>query len=265
MRRVAVRAARREAAYDVRRMAKAKPDNGRDQSLAEIAYTNLLGAIHSGRFRAGDRMREADLATWLGISRTPVRDALKRLEGDGLVSAAPRRGLVVSELEQQQVSELYAVRDVLEGLAGRLAAQHASTAEIGAMRDLLERQARTRTDDVAALARLNGLFHDVIYRATHNRYLISILDGFESSLRLLPGTTYVAPGRAADAFKQHREMVEAIESRARERAEEVARLHIRAAERIRLQIISGALEMTVRPAEPPTRRRADASAARRRN
>src|SRR4029078_12753943 len=91
---------------------------------------------------------EADLAEWLGISRTPIRDALKRLEGDGLVSGAPRRGLVVSQLEQHQVSELYAVRDVMEGLAGRLAAQHASPAEIGAMRDLLGRPAHTRSEGV---------------------------------------------------------------------------------------------------------------------
>src|SRR5204863_3445956 len=88
---------------------RARPSNG-DRSLAETAYTSLRQAIHTGRYRPGDRMREAELALWLGISRTPVRDALKKLEGDGLVSAAPRRGLVVTQLEQEQVSELYAVR-----------------------------------------------------------------------------------------------------------------------------------------------------------
>jgi DNA-binding GntR family transcriptional regulator len=241
-----------------------RSENGRDHSLAEIAYAKLRGAIDAGRFRAGDRMREADLASWLGISRTPVRDALKRLESDGLVSAAPRRGLVVAQLEQQQVSELYAVRDVLEGLAGRLAAQHASSAEIGAMRDLLERQARTHSDDSAALARLNRLFHEVIYRATHNRYLINTLDGFESSLALLPGTTYVAPGRPSEALKQHGELVDAIEAHDRERAEEVARRHVRAAERIRLQLISGALDPSA-PVASPRARRAAAKGNRRRS
>ena len=217
-------------------------DGGRSESLADVAYARLRGAIEGGRYRAGDRMREADLASWLGISRTPVRDALKRLESEGLVAAAPRRGLIISQLEQQQVSELYAVRDVLEGLAGRLAAQHASVAEIGAMRDLLERQARAHAEDYAALARLNRLFHDVIYRATHNRYLISTLDGFEGSLALLSGTTYVAPGRAKTALKEHGELVDAIEGRENNLAEEVARRHVRAAERIRLQLISGALD-----------------------
>src|SRR5688572_11133326 len=143
-------------------MAKRSETNG---SRSDVAYTTLRGAIHSGRFHAGDRMREADLAQWLGISWTPVRDALKRLESDGLLSAASRRGLVVAELDQQQVSELYAVRDVLEGLAGRLAAQHATPAEIAAMRELIERQARSRKDDLPGLARLIRLFHEVIYRA----------------------------------------------------------------------------------------------------
>ena len=225
-----------------RRVPNPKRENGRDHSRAEVAYATLRNAIHSGRYRAGDRMREADLAGSLGISRTPVRDALKRLEADGLLSAAPRRGLIVSELEQQQVSEVYAVRDVLEGLAGRLAAQHASEAEIAALRELLARQARTRVDDGAALARLNRRFHEVVYRATHNRYLISILDGFESTLALLPGTTYVAPGRAAVALKQHRELIDAIEKHDGGRAEDVARVHIRGAERIRLAMISGAID-----------------------
>lgn len=239
-------------------------DNGRAESLADVAYARLRGAIEGGRFRAGDRMREADLASWLGISRTPIRDALKRLESEGMVAAAPRRGLVISQLEQQQVSELYAVRDVLEGLAGRLAAQHASTAEIGAMRDLLERQGRTHDDDYAALARLNRLFHDVIYRATHNRYLINTLDGFESSLALLSGTTYVAPGRPKTALKEHGDLVSAIEARNRDLAEEVASKHVRAAERIRLQLISGALDAPPAAERSRPRERAAGKQSRRR-
>lgn len=209
-------------------------------SRAELAYSKLRAEIHSGRYGAGQRMREADLAERLGISRTPVRDALKRLESDGLLTAAPRRGLAVAALDQQQVSEIYAVRDVLEGLAGQLAAQHASTAEILALRDLIERQRRTRTGDVAALARLNRQFHEVTYRAARNRYLMEVLGSFESSLALLPGTTYVAPGRAENALRQHVAIVDAIEKRDAERAQALARQHVRDAERIRLLMISGA-------------------------
>lgn len=231
----------------------------RNGSRSDIAYSTLRAAIHSGRFRPGERMREADLATWLGISRTPVRDALKRLESDGLLVAAPRRGLIIAQLDQQQVSELYAVRDVLEGLAGRLAAQHATSAEIGAMRELIERQARTRRDDTAALARLNGLFHDVVYRAARNRYLIDVHDGFESSLALLPGTTYMAPERPVSALREHTRLVDAIERRDTEKAEAIARGHIRAGERIRLLMISGGTDALRRAGAPRARQSARSS------
>jgi DNA-binding GntR family transcriptional regulator len=216
-------------------------------SRADVAYTNLRAAIHAGRFRAGDRIREADIADWLAISRTPVRDALKRLESDGLLTSAPRRGLVVAELDQQQVSELYAVRDVLEGLAARFAAQHATPAEIAAMRELLDRQARTQKDDLPGLARLNQLFHEIVSRAARNRYLVSVLDTFESSLALLPGTTYSAPGRAASALLEHTELVDAIEKHDADRAEHIARQHMRAAERIRQLMISGGGELFAGP------------------
>jgi DNA-binding GntR family transcriptional regulator len=204
-----------------------------------LAYAHIRAAIQNGRLRAGDRLSEADVAGWLGVSRTPVRDALKRLESEGLLSSARRRGLVVAELDQQQVTELYAVRDVLEGLAGGLAAKHATSAEIAAMRELLERQARTHADDLPALARLNQLFHDVVCRAARNRYLTNLLDTLESSLALLPGTTYSAPGRAATALREHTTLVDAVERHDQDRAQHVARQHMRAAEGIRLRMISG--------------------------
>ncbi len=234
-------------------MPRRRGDDKNGASRSELAYSNLKAAIHSGRFRAGDRMREAELATMLGISRTPIRDALKRLEANGLLTAAPRRGLIVAELVQEQVTELYAVRDVLEGLAARLAAQHASPAEIAAMRDLLDRQARTKPDDSPGLARLNRLFHDVVYRAARNRYLVDVLDSFESALALLPGTTYVAPGRAASALKEHAAMVAAIGRREPDAAGRFARSHMRAAEKIRVLMISAGVEHV---ADAPKSRRA---------
>lgn len=238
---------------------KVRRETSRDgASRAELAYTNLRAAIHGGRFGPGERVRETDIAEWLGVSRTPVRDALKRLESDGMLTSAPRRGLIVAQLDQQQVSELYAVRDLLEGLAGRLAAEHATAAEIAAMRDLLERQVRTRDDDTAGLARLNQLFHEVVSRAARNRYLSNVLDSFESSLALLPGTTYSAPGRSATALKEHTEIVNAIERRDPARAEHVAREHMRAAERIRQLMISGGDLSHIaapRPARPAAKHR----------
>lgn len=183
-------------------------------------------------------MREADIARWLGVSRTPVRDALGRLESDGLLTSSPRRGFVVVELDLQQVSEIYDVRDVLEGLAARLAAQNVASVEIAAMRDLLQRQARTHASDIPSLVRLNQLFHDAVSRAARNAYLSNVLDSFQTSLVLLRGTTYTAPGRATAALLEHGQIVDAIERRDADRAEQLARAHMRAAERLRQSLVS---------------------------
>jgi DNA-binding GntR family transcriptional regulator len=207
-------------------------------SRAETAYRRLKTAIESREFRPGQRMREAEIAAWLGISRTPVRDALKQLESDGLLVSAPRRGLAVAELDQQQVSEIYALREILEGLAARLAARHASGAEVATLRDLVDRQAASTDADPETLAQLNRHFHQLIYRATRNRYLLGVLQSLESSLALLPGTTYSAPGRGVEALDEHRAILEAIEQHDDDRAEATARTHIQAAERIRLRMLA---------------------------
>ena len=222
---------------------KARP-NG-ERSLSESAYLSLRQAINSGRFRPGDRMREAEIALWLRISRTPVRDALQRLEADGLVTAAPRRGLVVTQIEPGQVSELYAVREVLEGLAGRLAAQHASPSEIEAMHELLRRQARLGRDD-AALAKLNTTFRDLVHRATHNRFLISALETFEAAVAVLPSPAFASTGHSAASLKDHTDLLRAIERRDADRAADLSAAHMRAMARLQLLQLSEGEEEPVR-------------------
>lgn len=212
---------------------------GTSSSRAEQAYDALRRGITNGTYRAGDRMREADLADQLGISRTPVREALRRLEADGMVtSAVHHSGLVVSTLDQQQVTEIYAVREVLEGLAARLAAMHASEAEIASMYDLLDAQKLAPTGEIRQLAELNDRFHHVIYSGARNRYLTAVLQSFESSLALLPGTTYAVAGRADSALAEHHDLVSAIAAHDPEAAESAARKHFRTAERLRLSMLN---------------------------
>jgi DNA-binding GntR family transcriptional regulator len=201
-------------------------------------------------------MREADLAERLGISRTPVREALRRLEAEGLLTGAHRHsGLVVSTLDQQQVSEIYAIRDVLEGLAARLAATHATDAEIATMGDLLEAQRELPADEVQELAELNEIFHRVIYAGARNRYLTSVLQSFEGALALLPGTTYSATGRADTALSEHAALVDAIANHDADKAERIAREHIREAERLRLMMLTKRPQPTTPNASTRRRRR----------
>lgn len=196
-----------------------------DISRAEHAYRRLLEGIRAGEFRPGQRLREIDLATRLGVSRTPVREAIRRLASEGLVELAPGRGVMIIELTRQQVRELYFLRSTLEGAAARAAAQHASESEIAAFRATLRQMAAWR-EDPAQIARLNRDFHRLIHDAAHNRYLARALSQLSDSLALLPGTTFQASGRPELAEIEHAALLHAIENRDAERAEKCAREHI---------------------------------------
>jgi DNA-binding GntR family transcriptional regulator len=210
-----------------------------DGSRADKAHSQLKAAIRSRKFLPGQRMREVELAEWLGVSRTPVREALSRLQTEGLVTPGPRdNGLVIATLDGHQVSELYAVRASLEGLAARLSAIHATAGEFEAMRAIVARQASAPENDPQGLAHLNTNFHSVLYRGAHNRYLLELLKSVECTLALLPGTTFSAQGRPESALREHVEIVEAVTARDPDRAEEAARAHIRTAELVRQKMIA---------------------------
>ncbi len=203
---------------------------------AEDAYQCLRDRILEGQIKPGERLREAVLAEEFGVSRTPVREALLRLKNDSLVVHEPNRGMIVSSLDYQAVTELYLVREVLEGTAASLAAQHASDAEIEALADLLASQ-KKQTNEPKEASRLNRIFHRAIYHGAHNRYVIKTLDGLSQSMALLGRTTLSIEGRQAQALEEHSAILAEIERRDAGAAEEAARAHIRAAHRHRLKIL----------------------------
>lgn len=205
-------------------------------SRAEYVYQQLQQAIRSGEFRPGDRLREAELAARLKVSRTPIREAIRRLVSDGLVEVAPSRGVMLIQLDKQQVRELYALREALEGTAAGLAAQHASPAEISAMQELLDDPVGIAGSS-ASVAQTNRMFHQSIHEAAHNRYLAQALVQLADSLALLPGTTYEAPGRTEAAQAEHQGILAAIAARDAEKAELLARQHIQAAGIIRMRMM----------------------------
>jgi len=202
-------------------------------SRSEQAYRYVRQAILSGELAPGTRLREIELAGLLGLSRTPVREALGRLESEGLVVNESGRGLVVTELDQSMISELYVMREVLEGTAARLAARHASDVEISALREIADRDAQW-IDQPELLAANNRFFHETLYRCAHNRYLLKTLNSLQESLSLLGPTTLAVPGRAQSSSREHQEMVAALERRDPDLAEQITREHIRAAYKARL-------------------------------
>jgi DNA-binding GntR family transcriptional regulator len=208
-----------------------------DMSLSEYAYREVREAIRDGRFLPDRRLRENDISEMLGISRTPVREAMKRLESEQLVVYRAPRGFVVNSLTLEEVVDLYAVREILEGSAARFAAMHASPHELYEMKTLLEMQEAT-TNDPKKMARLNEEFHRSIYKAAHNRFLESALSSLGDSLRLLTRTTFAAQDRGATGLKEHQQVFEAISKRDADLAEKCARQHIVNAGAVRFKMIS---------------------------
>ncbi|MBY0336142.1 MAG: GntR family transcriptional regulator [Acetobacteraceae bacterium] len=195
------------------------------------AYGALRAALRDGTLAPGARLTEQELAARLGVSRTPVRQAIARLEAEGLLTRAGR-GLAVSRPDHTQVVELYVMRGVLEGAAARLAAQHASEAELAAMAGLIEREAGL-LGDAGALVAVNQRLHALLYLAAHNRYLLRSLELLSDAMALLP-SLLDRGGRAAAAHEEHRALLRALLARDADGAEAAARQHAEAAQRQRL-------------------------------
>ena len=207
-----------------------------DLSRAEFAYVRLIAMLRSGELRAGQRLREIDLAERLKVSRTPVREALRRIASEGLANVIPGGGLAVTAYDKQQVRELYALRGVLEGAAAQFAALHASPTEIEFMSEMLDRCAGV-LDAPDKMMRLNARFHSAIYEAAHNRYLVQALGQMSNALALLPSTTFAMPNRPATAHAEHLAVMDALTRRAPDEAERLMRDHIEKAGATRMRMM----------------------------
>jgi DNA-binding GntR family transcriptional regulator len=202
---------------------------------SEWVYERLLREIKLGHFGPGERLREAEVARTLGVSRTPVREALSRLHYRGLVELTPS-GLMVSRLNRAQTIELFSMREVLEGTAAMFAAQYASPSEIEDLRQILDAFGQN-LGNAARLAEINHLFHNAIYEAAHNRYLLRTLDELNDSLALLPSTTFTLPDRGQKSLDEHQAILDAIAGRQPQAAQEAISSHIRNAQMARLSMM----------------------------
>ena len=188
------------------------------------AYSLILEAIDMGIYKPGDRLVESDLADSFGVSRTPIREALQRLETQSLLTR-DGRSLIVSSLDHSQMAELYIVRTELEGLAASLAAKHATGEEVKVLQDMVNSD-RKIIADPSALAKSNRRFHKQIHLASHNRFLIKQLDLVHRSMALMATTSLAADGRGPVAVEEHQAIVTAISKGDSEEASEKLRDHI---------------------------------------
>jgi DNA-binding GntR family transcriptional regulator len=201
------------------------------------AYNLILDAIDVGVYKPGDRLVESDLADRFGVSRTPIREALQRLETQSLL-ARDGRSLIVASLDHNQMSELYVVRRELEGLAARLASRHATKEEISVLRDMVAED-DALVDDPVALSVANRRFHKQIHLASHNRYLVQQLDLVHRTMALMATTSLAAVGRGEIAQAEHEGIVSALESRDEDAADKALKDHISVAFTTRLKQNAG--------------------------
>jgi DNA-binding GntR family transcriptional regulator len=214
--------------------------NGTD--VQKDAYTLILEAIDAGVYKPGDRLVESELAERLGVSRTPIREALQRLETQSMLTR-DGRSLIVASLDHNQLSELYAVRTELEGLAARLAARHATDEEIRVLRGMVRDDRGLLGGDPRALSQANKRFHKQIHLASHNRFLVQQLDLVRRSMALMATTSFAVEGRDGVALDEHEQIVAAIAVRDGDAAYAALKAHISKAFETRLRVDAGELKL----------------------
>ena len=197
------------------------------------AYSLILDAIDVGIYKPGDRLVESELAERFGVSRTPIREALQRLETQSMLTR-DGRSLIVSSLDHNELAELYVVRSELEGLAAELAAQHATPEEVRVLQSMVDSD-RDILDNPAELVQTNRRFHKRIHLASHNRFLVQQLDLVHRFMALMATTSLAVEGRGVVALDEHQMVVDAIRDRDGPRANSALKQHLSEAYVTRLQ------------------------------
>lgn len=202
---------------------------------SDSAYDQIRNAILDGSLEPGTQLVESTVAQWCGVSRTPVREALKRLEHDGLVGRG-ERGLIVKERTPDEIMDLYHVRIVLEESVARFAAERHLPFDLVRLERAMRACEELASPDGAARASANRDFHRVIWEAAHNEPLKDLLERLNLHLGRFPATTLSYPGRWTKALDEHAAVVEAIRNRDADEAGEISRRHITTARDIRLEL-----------------------------
>ena len=213
-------------------MAKSNQKSGESRQGRD-AYERLISDIRNGHLRPGERITETDIAERLGISRTPVREAIRALEADGLIDHQPRVGARIRQLDYAEITELYEMRAVLEGTAARFAARAAYDSELDELADL-NAEMRGATE-AQTLYTANSHFHRVLLNAARNRFLLRSVDAVQKTLLILGPSTMEEAERAESAIMEHDVVLKALRNRDESAAEQAMRAHIEAAHRARLK------------------------------
>ncbi|HHP50800.1 MAG TPA: GntR family transcriptional regulator [Moorella mulderi] len=195
--------------------------------LREIVFEALKEAILEGHLKTGEKLMEIQLAEELGVSRTPVREAIRKLEQEGLVVIIPHKGAFVADLSMKDIADLFEVRAALESLAAALACERATEEELEEMeRLLMEIGKGVEEENLEYTIEVDTKFHEVLYQASRNALLVKIINNLQEKIQTYRTTSLSMPGRMAEALEEHRRLLEAIAAREVDLAQRLAQEHI---------------------------------------
>ena len=196
-------------------------------SLSEKIYQTLRSDILAGRFKDGEELRENTLAKAYGVSRTPVREAIRQLALEGLVETIPNKGAFVNNIHLKDIKDVYAMRSRLEGLAARWAAENMSDKQNEALEEILYMSEYYRKKALwEQVYMCDNKFHEMFYEGCGSPMLEHVLKMFHEYVQQLRKTNLTDEKRAEESFKEHQAMVDAIKMRKPDEAEQLATCHI---------------------------------------
>ena len=209
------------------------------QPLRDLVFEALREAIINGTLKPGERLMEVQLAEEMGVSRTPVREAIRKLELEKLVVMVPRKGAYVADISKTEIAEVFEIRRALEGLAAQLAADRATDDQLETLERYLFRISEAiDKGDLEATIMLDTEFHNELYQAANNERLGEMINNLREHIQRYRSTSLAHPGRMKQALSEHRRIVESIGKRDATLAKKLAEEHIINAENSLMQAIS---------------------------
>lgn len=195
--------------------------------LRDVVFNTLRKAILTGQLKPGERLMEVHLANRLGVSRTPIREAIRKLELEGLVTMIPRHGAEVAEITKKSLSDVLEVRRALDGLSVELACDRITEEELEELKKACDEFEKTvRGKDVSQIAKADVALHDIIVRATGNQRLLQLVNNLAEQMYRYRFVYIKDVSQHEKLIAEHKEIYESIACRDRERASRAAKLHI---------------------------------------
>jgi DNA-binding GntR family transcriptional regulator len=208
-------------------------------NAAETAYAVLREAIVTNTLKPGTRLRADDLAKKLGVSKTPVREALRKLQAEHLITVQPGNALTVKSISEEQLFEIYYTREALEGMAARLAAENCGQIELAKLRAILA-ELPGAAGNLKQFRQLSAELQLAVFRSARNDTIYRLLRHLQEQIGQFGGTTLTQPGRAKEVVAYAKALVAAIEKRDGDAAERIARENRRRTLELRIKMLRGA-------------------------